>query len=99
MLTPFIVTLTQKSTNLKISVKIIKLLKQNWFAQYRNNQLRLQALKYTLYVVVCSWEFSCAHQDEDDIKRHILTNTHKDKPSSLRQQPTITVVPQTNPLT
>jgi hypothetical protein len=49
--------------------------------------------------VVCFQEFSCAHQGEADIKRHTLTKTHKDKPSSLRQQPTINVVPQNNTLT
>jgi hypothetical protein len=49
--------------------------------------------------VVCSQEFSCAHQGEADIKRHILTKTHKNKPSSLRQQPTINIVPQNDPLT
>ena len=39
-LTPIILTIIQKSTNWKILVKIIKLPKQNWFAQYRNsNQL------------------------------------------------------------
>jgi hypothetical protein len=79
-LTP-IITLTQNSTNLKILVKIIKLHKQNWFAQYGINQWRLQTLK--LLCVVCSREFSCAHQGEADIKRHILTKTHKDKSSSL----------------
>ena len=38
-LTPIILTVTQKLTNLKISVKIIKLSKQNWFAQYGNLDL------------------------------------------------------------
>ena len=37
--------------------------------------------------VFFSQEFSCAHQDEADIKWHILTKTPKDKFSSLRQQP------------
>ena len=32
-----ILTLTQQLTNSKISVKIIKLPKQNWFAQYGNS--------------------------------------------------------------
>jgi hypothetical protein len=49
--------------------------------------------------VVCSQEFSCAHQGEADIKRHILTKAHTDKPRSLRQQTTINVVPQNDPLT
>ena len=52
-----------------------------------------------LYVVFFSQECSCARQGEADIKRHILTKTHKDKPSSLRQQPTINVVLQNDPLT
>jgi hypothetical protein len=34
---PIILTLTQKSTNWKISLSIIKLPKQNWFAKYRNS--------------------------------------------------------------
>ena len=49
--------------------------------------------------VVCSRKFSCAHQGEADIKGHTLTKTHKDKPRSLRQQTTINVVPQNDPLT
>ena len=93
-----ILTLTQKSTNLKISVKILKLAKQYWFAQYGNNQWRLQALKPTCYVWLVIGNYR-AHQDEAAIKRRILTKTHKDKHSPLRQQPTINIVPQNDPLT
>ena len=35
--------------------------------------------------VVCFQEFSCAHQGEVDVKRNILTKTHKDKALSLQQ--------------
>jgi hypothetical protein len=48
---------------------------------------------------VCFQEFNCAHQGEAGVKRHILTKTHKDKASSLRQQHTLNFVPQNDPLT
>ena len=44
--------------------------------------------------VVCSREFSYVHQGEDDVKRHILTITHK------RQSfVTLYFVPQNDPYT
>ena len=37
-ITPIVLTLTQISTNWKISVNITKLTKQNWFAKYGNSK-------------------------------------------------------------
>jgi hypothetical protein len=50
-----------------------------------NIQRMFQALKQTVYVF--SQEFSCAHQGEADIKRHVLNKVHNNRPSSPRQQP------------
>ena len=43
---PIILTLTQKSTNRKISVNMMKLPKQNWFVKYGNSDLLAIYFKY-----------------------------------------------------
>ena len=65
--------------------------------------MRASSSQTNFLCVVCFREYSnCAHQGEADVKRHILTKTHKDKASSLRQQHSmlsILFVPQNDPLT
>ena len=54
-----------------------------WCSKY---QVKAWSSQTNFSCVVCFREFSCAHQGEADVKRHILTTTHKDKASSLRKQ-------------
>jgi hypothetical protein len=71
-------TVLQKVAPKKLSYNIK--FDSKWCIKY---PLKASSSQTNFLCVVCSWEFSCVHQGEADVKRHILTKTHKDKASSL----------------